>query len=131
MLTLADTLGNDAIIFVEGFLRQGNAGATLYQSFPVGLVGKLGQVFAFLQSATAFAWATVAYERRFQQIRAGSGILHPGRDDLDVLLDFLGYRCRVFAYAPGDTFEGYTVEQAVLDLDSIFEGEMLAGIGLL
>ena len=131
MLALGDALGNDAIIFVEGFLGQGNAGATLHQSFSVCLVSKLGQVFMLLQPTAAFALAAVAYERRFQQIRAGARILHAGRDDLNVLLDFLGNGRRVFADSLGDTLEGYAVEQAVLNLNSIFEGEMLAGVGFL
>ena len=131
MLALGDALENDANIFVEGFLGQGNDGATLHQRFSVCLVNKLGQVFVFLQSATAFASADIAYERPFQQISAGTRIFHVGEDDLNVLLDFLGNGRRVFAYAFGGTFEGYAVEQAVLDLNSIFEGEMLVGVGIL
>ena len=58
-----------------------------------------------LQPANAFAFAAVAYERRIQQIRAGPGILHTGRDGLNVLLDFLGYSRWVFADSLGDTFK--------------------------
>lgn len=131
VLALADALGNDAIIFIEGFLGQGDAGAAFYQSFPIRLVGKPGQVFMLLQSTAAFASAAVAYEWRFQQIRAGTRILRSGWYDLNVLLDFLGNGCGVFANSLSDTLEGYAMEQAVLNLDSFLVGEVLAGVGLL
>ena len=84
-----------------------------------------------LQPTAAFASAAVAYKRRFQQVRAGTGILCSGGYDLNVLLDFFGYRRGVFADALGDTFEGNAMEQTLLNLGTIIEGEVLACAGAL
>ena len=90
-------------------------------------MGKLGQIFVLFQLTVSLALAAVAYERCFHQIRAGTRILGSGWYDLNMLLDFLGYGRRVFADAPGDSFERYAVEQAILYLDTIFKSQVLTG----
>ena len=130
MLSLTDAVRDNEVVFIEGFLGESNAGATLNQRFPVSLMCRFSQVFMLLQLAIPFAAAAIANEWRFHQIGARSRILRSGRDDLNVLLDFLGDSRGVFADAFGNAFEGYAMEQAVLNLDTIFKGEVLARAGV-
>ena len=131
VLAFADTVRDNEVVFVEGFLGEGNTGSTLNQCFPVGLMCGFGQVFMFFLLAIPFASASIANERGFQQIVTRTRILSPGRDNLDVLLDLLGYGRGVFADSFGDTFKGNAMEQTFLNLSTIVKGEVLACAGVL
>ena len=131
VLTLADTVGNNEVVFIEGFLGESNTGSTFNQRFPVGLMSWFGQVFMFFLLAIPFAATSIANERGFQQIGTMARILSPGGDNLDVLLDFLGYGRGIFADSFGDPFEGNAMEQTLLNLGTIIEGEVLACAGAL
>lgn len=117
--------------FVKRFLGQDDARPALDQRIPVGLVSGLGQLLPLFELAVSLAHTSVAYKRRFEQIRTWPWILGPRQDNPQVILDFLGDGRGIFPDTAGDSLEGYAMIQAVLDFDAVFKRQVLVRTGVL